>query len=345
MGVFAFVTAIECIVVPVVALFFHVELPDVIGSLACVMRLGTVGVAAAGTLFGAMTVRTQARDLVLATVLFPLLSPALLSGVAATREIFALAQSMHPPGAVEQLGEVQRLPGAAGDLRRRGGRGGDRVLRGAGGRVTALPELPAGSPPPPPRTSRLERRPGRPRRSRTRRRGSSLAPPGDEPPRRVDEARARLLAQLVGRRAGRVDDERVRLEVAARRPPRPRLTPLTRALPSAADGHAVHDLDAAHASPAPRSPRARTPPPPRSAPGATQTTTRSPTITPRASSHPAARALRTPGTSFPSNARTPSWAPGASTSARAVDDLRPFDARDEQVVAVERRRGRAEAKA
>jgi heme exporter protein B len=107
MGVFAFVTAVECIVVPVVALFFHVELLDVLGSLACVIVLGTIGVSAAGTLFGAMTVRTQARDLVLATVLFPLLTPALLSAVAATREIFALVQSMHPPGAWEQLGEVQ----------------------------------------------------------------------------------------------------------------------------------------------------------------------------------------------------------------------------------------------
>src|SRR6202012_2615846 len=32
LGVFAFVTAVECIVVPVVALMFHVELPDVIVS-------------------------------------------------------------------------------------------------------------------------------------------------------------------------------------------------------------------------------------------------------------------------------------------------------------------------
>ena len=45
------------------------------------MLLGTVGVAATGTLFGAMTVRTRARELLLATVLFPLLSPALLSSV------------------------------------------------------------------------------------------------------------------------------------------------------------------------------------------------------------------------------------------------------------------------
>ena len=107
MGVLAFVTAVELIVVPVVALFFHVELPDVAGSLCVVVVMGTIGVAATGTLFGAMTVRTQARDLVLATVLFPLLSPALLSAVAATREIFALAQSMHPPGTLEQLAEVR----------------------------------------------------------------------------------------------------------------------------------------------------------------------------------------------------------------------------------------------
>jgi len=87
-GVLAFVTVVEGIVVPVVALLFHIELLDVIGPLALVLGLGTIGIAATGTLFGAMTVRTRARDLVLATVLFPLLSPTLVSGVAATREIF-----------------------------------------------------------------------------------------------------------------------------------------------------------------------------------------------------------------------------------------------------------------
>jgi heme exporter protein B len=66
-----------------------VDLIDVGAPLSVVMVLGTLGVSATGTLFGAMTVRTRARDLVLATVLFPLLSPTLVSGVAATREIFA----------------------------------------------------------------------------------------------------------------------------------------------------------------------------------------------------------------------------------------------------------------
>ena len=84
----AFITIVEAIVVPVVALLFHIELGRFIGPLALVLGLSTIGIAATGTLFGAMTVRTRARDLVLATVLFPLLSPTMVSGVAATREIF-----------------------------------------------------------------------------------------------------------------------------------------------------------------------------------------------------------------------------------------------------------------
>jgi len=67
------------------------------------MVFGTVGVAATGTLFGAMTVRTGARELLLAAVLFPLLSPALVSSVAATREIFYAATS----GQVVDLAEVR----------------------------------------------------------------------------------------------------------------------------------------------------------------------------------------------------------------------------------------------
>src|SRR6185312_4994931 len=102
-GVLAFLLIVEVVVVPLVALLFHVDLLAVGGSLAIVMLFGTVGVAAMGTLFGAMTVRTRARDLLLATVLFPLLSPALLASVSATREVFYA--SAH--GLPVDLGEVR----------------------------------------------------------------------------------------------------------------------------------------------------------------------------------------------------------------------------------------------
>ncbi len=102
-GVLVFLFAVEAVVVPLVALLFHVDLPLVAGPLALVMVFGTIGVAATGTLFGAMTVRTRARELLLATVLFPLLSPSLVSSVAATREIFYAAVS----GQLVAFGEVR----------------------------------------------------------------------------------------------------------------------------------------------------------------------------------------------------------------------------------------------
>jgi heme exporter protein B len=89
LGIFTFLMLIECVLVPVVMLIFHVDALRVIGPLSLLLLLGTLGVAALGTLFGAMTVRTKARDLVLSSVLLPLLTPALLTGVVATAHVFA----------------------------------------------------------------------------------------------------------------------------------------------------------------------------------------------------------------------------------------------------------------
>jgi heme exporter protein B len=87
LGVLVFLLAIELVVVPIVALLLHLDL-DVVGpTLSVLLLLATIGVSASGTLFGAMTVRTRARELILAVVLFPLLSPTLVVGVAATREL------------------------------------------------------------------------------------------------------------------------------------------------------------------------------------------------------------------------------------------------------------------
>jgi heme exporter protein B len=87
LGLVCFITVVEIIVVPVAALFFGVDLWKTGGGLALICMVATPGIAASGTLFGVMTVRTRARDLVLASVLFPLLAPTLLAGVAGTREL------------------------------------------------------------------------------------------------------------------------------------------------------------------------------------------------------------------------------------------------------------------
>lgn len=86
-GILLFLLCIELIVIPASALLFAIDLGRVAPGLVLIAAFATPGVAAAGTLFGAMTVRTQARDLILAIVLFPLLSPTLLAAIAATRQL------------------------------------------------------------------------------------------------------------------------------------------------------------------------------------------------------------------------------------------------------------------
>lgn len=86
---FALLAAVEVLLVPVVGILFRADLLPVIGPLVVLCALGTFGFAAAGTLFGAMSVKTRARELVLSVVLFPLVAPALLSAVVGTRELLA----------------------------------------------------------------------------------------------------------------------------------------------------------------------------------------------------------------------------------------------------------------
>jgi heme exporter protein B len=88
LGVVAFITAIELVVIPASALLLGFNLRVHLAGLATIAVFANVGIAATGTLFGAMTVRTRARDLVLASVLLPLLAPTLGSAIVATRLLF-----------------------------------------------------------------------------------------------------------------------------------------------------------------------------------------------------------------------------------------------------------------
>ena len=94
LGVLTFLGIVELVVMPAAALLFALEPADVAGGFALIALAATPGVAASGTLFGAMTVRTRARDLLLSIVLFPLLSPTLLAAVAATRELLGGAAAV-----------------------------------------------------------------------------------------------------------------------------------------------------------------------------------------------------------------------------------------------------------
>ncbi len=106
-GVAAFITVVELIVVPVAAVLFALDLAQLGGKLLLLCASATPGIAASGTLFGAMTIRTRARDLVLASVMLPLLSPTILTGVAGTRALFDAAT-------MAELGDYFMLNGMFG---------------------------------------------------------------------------------------------------------------------------------------------------------------------------------------------------------------------------------------
>ena len=88
LGMFMFLAAVEAVVIPIAVVLFNLDVLSHGFGLIAIAAAATPGIAAAGALFGVMTVHTRARDLVLAIVLFPLLSPTLLAAVAATRNLF-----------------------------------------------------------------------------------------------------------------------------------------------------------------------------------------------------------------------------------------------------------------
>lgn len=104
LGLLSFLAVIEVLVLPLAALFFGVDLLSEGAGLLVLAFAATPGVAAAGTLFGVMTVRTRARDLALAIVLLPLLSPVLLAAIAGTRALLDGAE-------LSTLGAYLRLIG------------------------------------------------------------------------------------------------------------------------------------------------------------------------------------------------------------------------------------------
>jgi heme exporter protein B len=115
LGNLILLTVMQAIVVPLVAVFLHVEVWDVLPALALVLLLGSVGFAALATLFAAVASRTRAREVMLPLLLLPLLMPLLIAAVGATRAVLAggLADVR---SAVEVLGAFDVVFAVAGWL-------------------------------------------------------------------------------------------------------------------------------------------------------------------------------------------------------------------------------------
>jgi heme exporter protein B len=75
---------VEAILLALFALFFNVDVAGALPALTLVMLLGTVGFAAVGTLFAAMTAHVRAREVLFPVLLLPVAIPVLLASVKAT---------------------------------------------------------------------------------------------------------------------------------------------------------------------------------------------------------------------------------------------------------------------
>jgi len=80
---------VEAFIVALFVVFFDVALGAALPSLALVIALGTVGLAAMGTLFSAMTANVRARELLFPVLLLPVEVPVLLATVRATEAALA----------------------------------------------------------------------------------------------------------------------------------------------------------------------------------------------------------------------------------------------------------------
>lgn len=91
-GSFIFMFLVEFITLPVIIIFFDLNLEGHYLQLFVIIFLATIGFVAVGTLFSAMTVHTKTRELMLPILLFPVMIPVILSAVNATASILNLEE-------------------------------------------------------------------------------------------------------------------------------------------------------------------------------------------------------------------------------------------------------------
>jgi heme exporter protein B len=87
LGNLAVMGVVEIVLLTLYGVFYGLDVAGVVVPLAAVMALGTVGLAALGTLFAAMTSQLRARELLLPVLLLPVQVPILLACVSATQVI------------------------------------------------------------------------------------------------------------------------------------------------------------------------------------------------------------------------------------------------------------------
>jgi heme exporter protein CcmB len=88
LGLLALLAVVEAILLPIVGLLFQAPIFARPLLLSALLAAGTIGFVAVGTLFAAMLVRAQSRDVLLPVVLYPITVPVIIAGVRGTAALF-----------------------------------------------------------------------------------------------------------------------------------------------------------------------------------------------------------------------------------------------------------------
>jgi heme exporter protein B len=86
---YALLMAIELVSLPVFALFYNMRITGQIPALIGILLLGTWALGVIGTFFSALTVNLRIRELMLPTLVYPLMIPALMSAMTLTTTLLA----------------------------------------------------------------------------------------------------------------------------------------------------------------------------------------------------------------------------------------------------------------
>ncbi len=84
-GNLLFIFVVELLLLPLMTVLFNVWLLS--PALLLVLALGTLGYAAVGTLFAALSINTRAREVMLPILLFPVMVPVFVAGVQAVSRL------------------------------------------------------------------------------------------------------------------------------------------------------------------------------------------------------------------------------------------------------------------
>lgn len=85
----ALLMAVELVCLPVFGIFYNVRWAHRFWPLLLTLALGTWGIAVIGTVFSALTVNLRLRELMLPTLVYPLLIPALMAAIQITTALLA----------------------------------------------------------------------------------------------------------------------------------------------------------------------------------------------------------------------------------------------------------------